>query len=78
MILVDTGPFVALCDRRDAYHRRAVKHLGKFGAEPFATCEAVTEACFHLAASAARGRLRALVAELDVTIISRDRAHDPA
>jgi hypothetical protein len=70
MILVDTGPFVALCDRRDTHHRRAVKHLAKFGRQPFATCEAViTEACFHLASAAARARLHALLTELDVTVL---------
>ena len=70
MILVDTGPLVALCDRRDSHHRRAVKHLGKLAAQPLASCEAVvTEACFHLPGMPARRRLRALMTDLELAIL---------
>ena len=70
MILIDTGPFVALCDRRDSHHRRSVKDLASLARRPLATCEAVvTEVCFHLSTPAARMRLRALLLELDVTVL---------
>ena len=46
--LVDTGPLVALCDRRDAHHEWTAATLGSV-IGPLTTCEAVlTEACFLL------------------------------
>jgi predicted nucleic acid-binding protein len=67
VILLDTGPVVALCDARDAKHRIAVKHLASLAKEKFAVCEAVlAEACFHLPHASQRQRLRALLDELDV------------
>lgn len=70
MTLVDTGPLVALCDARDPYHRRAVRHLRDLSATSFATCEAViAEACFHLAHEAQRLRLRALLERLEVAFL---------
>ncbi|MGQ9870110.1 type II toxin-antitoxin system VapC family toxin [Leptodesmis sp.] len=47
-VLLDTGPLVALIDRRDHYHAWATKTVAKFPA-PFLSCEAVlSEACFLL------------------------------
>lgn len=67
MIVIDTGPLVALCDARDAKHRIAVRHLESLAASPFATCDAVlTEACFHLSHRSQRHRLEALLRELDI------------
>ena len=67
MILVDTGPLVALCDARDTKHRLAVRQLESLAANPFVTCDAVlTEACFHLPHRSQRLRLQALLHELDV------------
>lgn len=67
MILVDTTPLVALCDRRDAYHEQAVDHLRHLSGSTFGTCEAVlVETCFHLPHEAQRHRLRALLDELGV------------
>ena len=67
MILVDTGPLVALCDARDTKHRLAVRQLESFASMPFVTCDAVlTEACFHLPHRSQRLRLQALLRELDV------------
>lgn len=46
--IVDTGPLVALLNRRDAYHLWSVKEAAKLK-PPFFTCEAVmTEAHFLL------------------------------
>lgn len=70
MILVDTGPLVALCDARDELHGRAVEDLQNFVQRPFGTCEAVvTEAAFHLPESAQRYRLRALLDELEISFV---------
>lgn len=46
--LVDTGPIVALLDRRDAWHAWARKTFDELDA-PLGTCDAVlSEACFLL------------------------------
>lgn len=67
MILIDTAPLVALCDARDAQHRRAVKELGSLASARLATCEAVLmEACFHLPHQRQRQRLRALIEGLEI------------
>ena len=48
VILVDTGPLVALFDKRDKYHAWTVAALGST-VGPLTTCEAVlTEVCFLL------------------------------
>ena len=46
-VLVDTGPLVALLDRRDEYHVWAVEQLSGLR-PPFLTCEAVIAEAFHL------------------------------
>ena len=47
-VLLDTGPLVALRDRRDRYHEWAKDHFAQIR-PPLLTCEAVlTEACFLL------------------------------
>ena len=67
MIVIDTGPLVALCDARDGKHKLAVRQLQSLAGEPLAACDAVlTEACFHLPHRSQRQRLRALLLELDV------------
>ena len=46
--LIDTGPLVALCDRRDKHHAWTAAALGSITG-PLTTCEAVlTETCFLL------------------------------
>jgi predicted nucleic acid-binding protein len=71
LILVDTGPLVALCDARDPYHRRAVEDLKSFTAATFATCDAVTvETCFHLPHEMQRRRLRGLLEKLGVSFVT--------
>ena len=73
MILVDTGPLVALCDPRDVRHRDALSDLARLSPAYFRTCEAViAEACFHLPHRAQRERLRALVTELNIESLSTD------
>jgi predicted nucleic acid-binding protein len=67
VILVDTTPLVALCDRRDSKHRAAAKDLESLAAEDFLVCDAVlTEACFHLPHPHQRQRLRLLLRDLDM------------
>jgi predicted nucleic acid-binding protein len=62
VIIVDTGPLVALCDPHDRRHTTAAAHLKKLAERPFVTCEAVlVEACFHLPRAAQRSRLRAIL-----------------
>ena len=59
MILVDTTPLVALCDRRDSLNARALRDLERLSRLPLVVCEPVlTEACFHLAHAAQRARLQ--------------------
>ena len=73
MILIDTGPLVALCDGRDAKHRLAIQQLDALAATPFGTCDAVlTEACFHLPHNSQRQRLRGLLRELDIEPVPSD------
>lgn len=67
MILLDTGPLVALCDQQDARHRLALKHLEQLAAFGLAVCEPVlVEVCFHLPHRAQRQRLRAILDELRI------------
>jgi len=47
-VLVDTGPIVAMLDRRERFHQQCVEALLSTN-EPIVTCEAViAEACFLL------------------------------
>ena len=47
-ILLDTGPLVAIVNRREAFHQWVTQTTTNFSS-PFFTCEAViTEACFLL------------------------------
>lgn len=65
MILIDTTPLVALCDHRDALHRRAVADFDRLGRRMMVLCEPVlTEAWFLLDTVPLRARLDALIAGL--------------
>ncbi len=58
-VLLDTGPLVALLDRRDAYHEWAkgrVAHIHP----PIFSCEAVITEAFHLLRGLGEGRLAIL------------------
>lgn len=46
-ILLDTGPLVALLDRRDAFHAWSTEQAGLLSS-PFHTCEAVLTEAFFL------------------------------
>ena len=46
-VLLDTGPLVALLDRRDQYHDWAKEQAAQVG-WPIATCEPVLVEAFHL------------------------------
>lgn len=70
MILFDTGPLVALCDRRDAKHRAAVSQLTALVDNDLAVCDGVlTEACFHLPSRPQRQRLRTFLEEMNVRVL---------
>lgn len=67
MILVDTGPLVALADGRDDKHKTAVSQLRSLVAGDLAVCDAViAEACVHLPHPSQRRRLRAIVRDLRI------------
>lgn len=67
MILLDTGPVVALCDATDALHPRAVRDLGRLARRPLATGTPVlVEACALLPYAAQRRRLSRVLADFAV------------
>lgn len=67
MILLDTTPLVALVDRGDPLHRRAVADLDRLARRPLAVCEPVlTEAVFLLRHGPQRARLAHLLEQLRV------------
>jgi hypothetical protein len=62
VILIDTGPLVALVDPRDRLHRTARQHLERLAAPGLTTCEGViAESCFLLPRPAERRRLQAVL-----------------
>jgi len=73
VILVDTGPLVALCDARDAIHAAAVRHARTLAGGELAVLDAVIlEACFHLPHTSQRHRLRALLRDLRMGSVPLD------
>ena len=69
MILVDTGPLVALIDPRDSLHRRSRADLAELTDPSFlVTVPVLTETYFHLRSRVARRKLRALLEELEVSV----------
>ena len=70
MILVDTGPLVAICDARDALHAVAMRSFPKMAGFGLSVCEPVlVEACFHLPGKSQRLRLAALLDEFRVACL---------
>lgn len=67
MILVDTGPLVALCDARDSLHLTANEQLTQLFPVGLCTCGAVlSECCFQLPHPIQRRRLRTIVEGLPI------------
>jgi predicted nucleic acid-binding protein len=56
-ILLDTGPLVALLNRRDAFHSWSVEQAGRLG-PPFFSCEAVIAEAHFLLAGVHQGNQR--------------------
>lgn len=75
MILVDTGPFVALFDPRDASHRRCREVLKTFR-EPLVTTVPVLTEAFHMLSPSSTGadRLRDFIARAGATVWFFDSA----
>ena len=69
MILVDTGPLVALFDPKDEHHARCVRTLRSIRA-PVGTTVAVLTETFHMLSPASTGsdRLREFIAEGAMTV----------
>lgn len=73
MILVDTGPLVALCDRRDRHYRTAIGHLKGLVRSDLFVCEPVlSETCFHLPFPVQRLRLLRVLERFDVRPVPID------
>ncbi len=71
MILIDTGPLVALGDPRDKYNKSALSECRHLREEGLVTCEAVvTEACFHLKEPHERLRLASTLKDLRIGHVS--------
>ena len=75
MILVDTGPLIALFDPQDAQHERCVKTL-KGIREPLATTVPVLTEAFHMLGPASVGsdRLREFIENGGMSVWFFDRA----
>jgi predicted nucleic acid-binding protein len=70
VILIDTGPLVALAHPRDPYNSRAAAQLQRLRRQPLVTCVPVlAEAVFHLSAAYARRNLREFIERFDVNVI---------
>jgi predicted nucleic acid-binding protein len=73
MILIDTGPLVALCDPRDSLNAMALRHLKSLAKSQLALCEPVlTEACFHLSTRSQRSRLKLFIESLGILSVAVD------
>lgn len=73
MILLDTGPVVALCDPRDGLNRTALRDLDRLWREPLVLCSPVlTEACFLLRHAAQRVRLGRVLVDLSIRAYQSD------
>lgn len=75
MILVDTGPLVALFDPQDGEHRRCVKVLEEIR-EPIITTTPVLTEAFHMlgAASIGSDRLREFIEHRGLSVWFFDRS----
>jgi predicted nucleic acid-binding protein len=67
VILLDTGPLVAVCDPRDRLNAKALRDLDRLAKRPLVVCEPVlTEACFHLRHRVQRERRHRFLADFAV------------
>jgi predicted nucleic acid-binding protein len=75
VILVDTGPLVALSDTRDSNYDLALAHLRRLGLTGLVVCEAVlVEATFHLTGRRQRQRLREVLRDLRIDVVPTSNA----
>ncbi len=74
-VLLDTGPLVALLNRRDYYHRWSLEQAARLS-RPLFSCEAVlTEAHFILSRSGNTERLLDLLGKNEVNCVFSYAAH---
>lgn len=74
MVLVDSTPLVALCDRRDALHARAVRDLDRLARQRLVVSDAVLAEAMHLLPEeAARARLAHLCESLPIGALRDER-----
>lgn len=73
MILIDTGPLVALADPKDSLNATALRQLRSLAKSELVICEPVlTEACFHLSTASQRTRLNLIIENLAIQPVSVD------
>lgn len=73
MILLDTGPLVALCEPRDRLNSTALRDLARVSKEPLVLCAPVlTEACYLLQRPVQRARLVDTLGALSVVAYRDD------
>ena len=73
MILLDTGPLVALCNRRDRLNQTALNDLKRVARDPLILCTPImTEACFLLRGSLLRNRLQSTLNQLAIRVYVDD------
>jgi predicted nucleic acid-binding protein len=71
VILIDTGPLVALADPHDSYNRRATRQLQRLRRQPLATCVPVlVETCFHLPSAHVRANLRSVMDGFGIDLLA--------
>ena len=69
MILVDTGPLLALCDPKDSQHGKAVAEMERLSRFPLAVCDPVmSEAWYLLRTVTLRRRLDTFVAQVPLLV----------
>jgi hypothetical protein len=72
LILVDSGPIIALMDPQERKHAACLEALRAIGAEPVYTCVPVLTECFHILEPGSRGvsNLIKFITDGDLKVLS--------